>query len=462
MGRLIRPPGPLNTWSKLLLVALVFALGLLFRLTVVQAWHVPAGDGMDYYALSQELRLHGRFAYGPWPAPLSYARMPGYPLFLAYLAVHAAPLAIAEHVVRATLANVVLDAGTALLVYLVLREQGVRRAVVGAVLVFICPLLVLLSCYGLGETLATFLTTLAVYLLARAMQGNLVRNAVLAGVVLGLGMLTRADTLTLAPAVLLAFYWARGTARRRLLAFGLCLLMAAAVFAPWPLRNLARFDHAYPAAWYWRSRVGTPLPMGFIRWARTFCAGRPNENFVDLMITVGGNLDAHNPTVLQPAMYDSAAEKQRVAALFAQYNREHLSPAVDAGFTALAAERERRAPLRTFVELPLRRLLALWSSVPEHELPMRVGFLHLPEQRSRFALFDNALFIAALLGAARLFGRRAAAGPPAALYGRRLAVMLFSCMLLRSVVLSALVAIGLTQRHIVEVFPMLITLAAAL
>ena len=329
---------------------------------------------------------------------------------------------------------------------------------------FSCPLLVLLSCYGLGETLATFLTTLAVYLLTRAMQGNLLRNAALAGVVLGLALLTRADTVTLAPAVLLAFHWARGTRGRRLLAMALCGLLALAVFAPWPLRNLARFDQAYPTSWYWRSRWGTPLPMGFIRWARTFCAGRPGESFVDLSISVGSDLDPHNDAVLLPWMYDSPQEQQRVAALFAQYNRERLSPAVNAAFSALAAERTRRAPLRTFVELPLRRLLALWSPVPEHELPMRVEFLHLPEQRERFALFNDFLFAAALLGAARLLwrGRRAAASDPSTLYGRRLAIMLVSCMVLRSVLLSSLVAIGLTQRHLIEVFPMLITLAAAL
>jgi hypothetical protein len=433
---------------------------------VVRVWRAPAGDGMDYYALSQELLLHGRFAYGPWPYPLSYARMPGYPLFLAYLGVHAAPLPIDEHLVRATLANTFLDAGTALLVYLLLRAQGLRRALAGAVLVFVCPLLVLLSCYGLGETLATFLTTLVMYLLARVMQGNLLRNAALAGVALGLGLLTRADTVTLAPAVLLAFHWAKGPRGQRLAAMGLCVLLAAVVFAPWPLRNLERFGHPYATSWYWRTRVGTPLPTGFIRWARTFCAGRTGESYVDLMITVGNYLNPENPAMLLPAMYDSPQERQQVADLFDRYNAEQLSPAVDAGFIALAQERERRAPFRTFVELPLRRLHSLWSPVPEHELPMRVEFLNLPERRPLFAWFHSALFAAALLGTVRLLwrGRRRAGNAPSpqALHARHLALMMLACIVLRSVMLSSLVAIGLTQRHVVEIFPMIITLAAAL
>ncbi len=459
----MRPPGSTNTTRQLLGVALLLVLGLVFRLLVVRVWRAPAGDGLDYFALSQELLLHGRFAYSSWPSPLSYARMPGYPLFLAYVAVRAAPLSLEQHLVRAAVANTLLDVGTALLVYLLLRGQGLRRAVAGAALVLVCPLLVLLSCYGLGETLATFLGTLVVYLLSRVMLGKLWRNAALAGVVLGLALLTRADAVTLLPAVLLAFHWAPGPRRPRLLAMALCGLLAAAVFAPWPLRNLAQFNHAYPTSWYWRSRYGEPLPMGFIRWARTFSAGLPGESYVDLLITVGNPLDPESPATLLPWMYDSPEEKQRIAALFAKYNEELLSPDVDAGFVALAKERERRAPLRTFVELPLRRMLTLWSPVPEHELPMQVDFLHLPENRPWFAVFNSGLFVAALLGAVRLLwrGRRATADP-VAVYGQRLAIMILSCIVLRSVLLSSLVASGLTQRHVVEVFPLLITLAAAL
>jgi hypothetical protein len=294
----------------------------------------------------------------------------------------------------------------------------------------------------------------------------------LAGLVLGLLLLTRADTVTLAPAVGLSVYAARQPLRRRLLALALCGLVAGAVFAPWPLRNYLRFGHAYASSWYWRTRYGAPLPMGFIRWARTFCAGEPGESFVDLRVTVRGPLDTEPGRGLLPSMYDSPAEQHLLTALFHRYNYEFLSPTVDAAFSALAAERARRAPLRTYVLLPLRRMLHLWSPVPEHELPMRVDFLDLPARRSLFGTFNRLLFAAAALGAVRLWwrGRRAAlAAAPAAVpaavsdarAGRYLSLMLVSTVVLRSVVLSLIVAFGLTQRHLVEVFPLLIILAAS-
>ncbi|HEY1585001.1 MAG TPA: hypothetical protein VGH63_04885, partial [Polyangia bacterium] len=44
-------------------------LALLLRILVVQSWHAPAGDGLQYYALSQELIKDHRFAFGPTKPP---------------------------------------------------------------------------------------------------------------------------------------------------------------------------------------------------------------------------------------------------------------------------------------------------------------------------------------------------------------------------------------------------------
>ena len=56
---------------------------------------------------------------------------------------------------------------------------------------------------------------------------------------------------------------------------------------------------------------------------------------------------------LLPQMVDSDAERAELNALIDRYDRERLSPEVDAGFRQLAAQRTQRAPLRTFVWLPL-------------------------------------------------------------------------------------------------------------
>ena len=51
--------------------AVTLALVLWFRFFVVRTWHAPAGDGVDFYQLSQSLLLQGRFAVrtaAAWPA----------------------------------------------------------------------------------------------------------------------------------------------------------------------------------------------------------------------------------------------------------------------------------------------------------------------------------------------------------------------------------------------------------
>src|SRR5690349_5788360 len=95
-----------------LLLALLLLSALAFRLLVVTTFHRSAGDGVQYHELAQELLRAGRFAFGPPPRPLTDTRLPGYPLFLAYAAVRAAPVPIETTLVRATRANVLLDGGS--------------------------------------------------------------------------------------------------------------------------------------------------------------------------------------------------------------------------------------------------------------------------------------------------------------------------------------------------------------
>lgn len=426
----------------------LLGLGLWFRLAVIASWHAPAGDGMDYYALSQELRREGRYAYGPAPQPLSYARMPGYPLFLAYVAVRQAPVSLEDHLTRATRANVLCDLGTALLVFLLIRRLGwgPGAALLGLGLVILCPQLFLLSCYGLGESLATFLGLLELYLGVLALgvpARRVLVYAALAGVCAGLGELVRADAFTMAAAVLLALLTQRSRG-----AVAVFALAAVLVYAPWPVRNLVRFGHPYPAAAYNRTRDGTPLPGGFFLWARTWGSGEEGEAYPDLLLAMNRDLDPRRPAVLFPAMYDDAEERERVAELFRRYNRERLSPSVDEGFRRLACERLRRHPLRTLVTLPLRRIYHLWAPVDEAELPMRSALLKLPRHRAAFGWFSGAVYGLAFFGALLLLRRQ-----------RRLAAVLLSCIAARSLLIGYVIPMGVTQRLLVEVMPVLLLLA---
>jgi hypothetical protein len=148
-------------------------------------------------------------------------------------------------------------------------------------------------------------------------------------------------------------------------------------------------------------------------------------------------------------MYDDDQERQRVVALFQRYNRERLSPEVDAGFRRLAHERMRRAPLRTFVLRPLQRMLHMWAPVDEGELPMRVAWLGLPKLRWLFGVWNACEYALALVGVAALWRRRQ----------RALLAVLLSAVAVRSILCSYLVPLGLTERLLVEAVPILLILA---
>jgi hypothetical protein len=447
-------PRAVPSRREIALVGIAVAASTVFRLAVVSTWHNPAGDGVQYYALSQELRAEARFAYGPEPEPPTYTRLPGYPLFLAYLAVRQAPISLDAHLRRATRANVLLDAATALLVYALLRRWGRRPALVGLLLAFTCPLQLTLVCYGLTETLATALATLELWLALRILSGPSLAWPALAGITAGLAQLVRADAVMAAPAVAMAIFWSPTTLRRRRLAFGLAGAGAALVFAPWPMRNLALFGRPYLAAVAWRSIAGQPLPDTSVGWMRTWASGRPGESFLDLVFAVPLPADTRRPGILLPQMYDDPAERRRVSALFTRFTRESWSEPVVREFDALAQERTRRHPLRTFLWLPLKRISHLWSPVPEWELGMDVPWLGLPRLLWTFAFWYAALYVLALAGAIGLWRR----GPGT--FERRFAAVLTSVVGARTALYGYMVPAAVNSRYLIEAFPALIVLAA--
>jgi hypothetical protein len=111
-----------------------------------------------------------------------------------------------------------------------------------AVLVAVDPILINQSAQPMSETLAAFLATWALVALARFGREASLPHGVLAGAALGLCVLCRPTFLAWAVAVVIALVFRLPTVRRR--AVGLSLVVvaeAAAIVAPWPLRNWERF-----------------------------------------------------------------------------------------------------------------------------------------------------------------------------------------------------------------------------
>jgi hypothetical protein len=436
--------------SQVALFAGLLALGFLFRLAIVRtdSWSSP--DSNQYYRLCEELIRANRFAFAPPPAPLTHSRLPGYPLFLARVAVRDA-LPEKLHTQRATVANAFLDSLTALFVALLALEAGLGwgAAMVSLIFVFVFPLLFLFCAYALTESLATCLATAALWAALRIRRRRALVYAGLSGALCGAALLVRADMLSLLPALATALWISLMPGKRRIVALsvfaGGCMLL----IAPWMIRNQVQFGAPHLTGTEWSDVTGRPLPSGVIRWQRGWAAGQPGDS------TLNAYFYFRRPIPLQlisPRMYDSEAERQKVVSLIEQYNARGLDAEVDRGFSELAAARAREHFFRTYLGLPLRRLPALYFYNPPGGFPLRVSFLGLPRHRGYFDVANVLAYLLALVGALVLFrggGER-----------RRLLAILLLAIAGRTILYMYAVPHDVEQRKLIEVVPLILVLAA--
>jgi hypothetical protein len=180
---------------------------------------------------------------------------------------------------------------------------------------------------------------------------------------------------------------------------------------------------------------GEFVPHGYLAWVRTWLT---EERDVDAFLWA---LDTHKIKIedAPPSSFDSEQEKQRVAALLAQYNQEpsaqptpspapetsdeesddeeeepesadesasvEMTPEIDAGFAQIARERVARAPFRYYVRLPLKRAMHLWFNTHsqywpfEGDLFVEEGDSHEPAQQVFLPAFMAMVWIYTFLGA---------------------------------------------------------------
>ncbi|MEO6951795.1 MAG: hypothetical protein ABI321_08270 [Polyangia bacterium] len=435
-------------------LSILVALALTFRLAVVLSFHATAGDGTQYYKLAEQLRLTGRFAYAGPPAPSTWSRLPGYPLFLAATSVfHRGPSTIEEHTTRAVCENAVLDVGTALLVFAMLEAAaGMVAAYLGFVFVVLCPIMVICSAHALTESLATFLTTLVVFLCLRARAQRTLLPAVSAGLALGFMQLMRVDSFTVLPALVIAMCWkiGGGVSRRtvsQVIGLGLAALV---VWAPWPIRNEIEFGAMHAEGTEWLAMDGTPMRSGVMTWMRSWASGQPGEGYHLMAISIGLPLDVKRPRIVLHSMYDDPLERQQVVDVLTEYNRHSLSAKADARFIEMGRARAKARPFRQYVTLPARRLVSLWTPVPVYEMSIRVPWLGMPRGQLVYGTCEAVLFGLSLL--------------MLIVYARRYAVLfaVAAAVIVARSLLHATVAHPCpTERYVVECVPMLLLCGAA-
>ncbi len=391
-------------------VVLALLFGLALRLLFLTHHARFGGDALTYGDLAHNLLYHHIFGFTEDHIRPTLIRLPGYPLFLAacfalfgdanYLAV--------------LWVQVVLDLATCILLAVLATRLFNRRVGMAVLwLAALCPFTANYAATPLTETLSLLCVALAFFALERWNATRRIRWTVTLGLALAYAVLLRPDQGILAAAILPALLWMglRDPTRPRTKRLQPAALACAIIVLPlllWGVRNQRTMHVFQPLAPRYANDPGEAVPYGFQRWYRTWA--------IDFQATVDiyWNYDG-NPlhlADLPPRAFDDAQQLAQTRALFDQYNNETSStPAFDAAFARIAAERIRAHPLRYYVELPLARDLNMWLR-PRTELmklPIDWWNVHLHPKRSLFsiayALLNAAYLALAALGAWRWLKR---------------------------------------------------------
>jgi hypothetical protein len=459
---------------------LAIGAGLALRLYLIHAFPTnAAGDSEIYLELAHNWLDHGVYGMSVYgrltPVDL---RPPGYPAFLA--AVYAT-LGRSRYAVL--LAQGFLDLTTCVLVALLAArmapaEQRRRAWLAGLWLAALCPFVANYSTGILTEVLATFLTALALVVLAGGLVGDdaagwrlgrapdseiprwrltaLLQSAwFLGGLVVGFGALVRpeAPLLLLAAGLVLLVRW-----RRR--ADWLKLIRAAALMfvgmilplLPWAARNWRVLGDVQFLAPRYSQLPGELVPRGFYAWTNTWM-----WRFRDVYL-VPWKLEDEEIHVedLPGYAFDSEEERERIAGVLDEYNDSlTLSAEEDRAFGEIARERTARHPLRTYFSVPLKRAFVIWFT-PRIELlpfsgqlwPIRAAW---EEDPVDFSVTIGLATLAIILAGAGIWGAWLARGSPVA------ALLVVFCLVRTLFFLHVETP---EPRYVIECFPAVLALAA--
>lgn len=207
----------------------VLALGLLLRVLFV-TFHQrsPVSDEKEYDLLAQGLATTSE--YSVHSSPTAY-RPIGYPALLGLVYRAAGHHAIVMKYIQA-----VLDTSVGVIIFLILCGRSIRIASIGATMWAFYPPAILYTNLLLSETLFTFLTVAAVYLLAQ-LQDRKMGSAIALGIVLGTMILMKPGALIFLLVPILLFRILQAGNKTILVALATSILLVV----PWMIRNYHTF-----------------------------------------------------------------------------------------------------------------------------------------------------------------------------------------------------------------------------
>jgi hypothetical protein len=447
-------------------------VGLALRLFFVAHFSPYSGDTKFYEDLARNWLDHGTyglFVHGQL-IPVDM-RMPGYPAFLAAIYAVFGRTNKAIKVVQA-----VVDLTTCILAALIAARlapapQRTLAATAALWMAALCPFTANYSAVVLTEILATFLTTLGLFVFVCVLVHPSIDHPLrsfdrrsrlfavgwflLGGVVVGVGTLVRPEAPLLLIAVGLVLSarwhhradWLKLTLAVSWMAVGLLLPLM-----PWAVRNSRTMGRIEFLAPRYAETQGDFIPRGFYEWTRTWMV-----RFEDAYLVPWKLEKAPIPIDTLPgSAFDSAAERSRVEALLSRYNSDlNMTPVLDRAFALLARERTARQPMRTYFFIPVSRAWIIWFT-PRVELLPYSGKVWPPGERWRGNRMDfgvtlgfgilNCIYLGlALVGAWRCRSHPALA-------------LLITFVVVRTALLTQLQTVE--PRYVIVCFPVVLALGA--
>ena len=457
--------------------------GLALRLFFALRFPFSLGDGDTYIQLARNWADHR--IYGLWlngqliPTDL---RLPGYPAFLAAVAV------VFRRTIRAiVLSQGVLDLCTCFLaaaLAAVLAPKTARRraAIAGLWLAATCPFLANYAAAVLTEVLVAFFATGALVFFAISVAEGTVEYsfmrrrlqvtpyvAVSIGAFLtGLASLIRPEMPLLLPVagVVFAFRWYRSLGMRKVLLAGTAMAVAFLLpLLPWAARNLISLHKLQISAPRYVTLPGEYATVGYFAWTNTWL-----ERYRDVYLSVWKI--GEEPVEIEDlpsAAFDSPEEKQTIATLFDEYNASpdlDITPEQDREFARIARERVRRHPFRTRVWVPFQRALTIWFTPRTELLPIDGKFWPVAQNwrdshadvmtTGGFAALGY-LYVALALGGVWAAWRARASIAPPNLWG---ILLIVAYMIVRTAFLTTVEAPE--PRYVVTCYPAVMALATLL
>jgi 4-amino-4-deoxy-L-arabinose transferase-like glycosyltransferase len=450
-------------------VLVAFALRLYF------IWQFPfydAGDTPIYQELAHNWLAHGIYGVKVF-GYLSAVdmRTPGYPAFLAAIYSVFGESARAVMIAQAGVDVLTCMVVAATAAVLAPKASRSRVALAALWLAAICPFTANYTAVVLTETLATFLTALALLVLVEAFRDERLGSVqepgsgdmapgmrwLLSGIVVGFGTLVRPEAPLILAGVgaVLVFLWWRPANWRKLARAGILMAVGLMVpLLPWAARNWRVLHKVQFLAPRYTELPGEFTPHGFFSWEKTWL-----WRFRDVFL-VSWNLNGAKIYLqdLPPSAFDSPAKRAQVAKLLEQYNEtKEMSPDLDRQFAEIARERTERHPLRTYVEVPFLRALSMWFTPRVEMLPLSGKFWPIgywwEDSPSQYC-YSMALFLMGLAyGVMALAGAWRCRKDPAAM-------MLVAFIVIRTAFLTTIETPE--PRYVLECFPAVFALGAQL